>query len=845
MIKTFLKKIFSKREKVKQTPLEFSAALLSCWLITVGCCILLDSFFAIKVGVVTVIWQTLATMVLLVVLTKRWWLPFAAIGTVITASGVMTLLSDKALSIFNQFLSFLNWWFSNLPVDSEWHGEKGFYLVHTFVNIGVTILLFALLRVTKRPWAVASAAVILLVLAYVFGYIEYDLWAIPFMVAGIFPFIASEKFKSKKITSFKSLFGLLSEKWLFAIIATVVSLIICLSSMAVVFTTDGSVRTRFFTDVISDVQTVTKFYTKEQKSLQVSLYDIGLANDKSYVGGDLKDISSAVLAVTDLEESTFVKIAAYDTFDGVNWSNTFDNSYRVNGPWKEEEQKYLSTRLLNDNFYMSTASSMGTKRTVNVRVSFASHVFPTVGQVYNIKEITPNKNQILFDKGGRLLSYYGQEKGFSYSFDTIIYDTKQEILKEQLRFIIPIYGNTQDPLYDPEGDFYKYYTKSFINEPERVNQIIEYMSFDMENYYDKAYEICEFFSKRNGFLYTENPPEFQKGDNIVEKLFETRQGHCVYYATAMIAITRAAGIPSRLAAGYRTVRSSLTGKQVVDRSRPYAWVECYIPHIGWMSFDPTPNRRAISMGPGGIYGNMQKPNTEFEQEDTRDQDEDEELQSPGTKLEWDNGPLVSVYTFVPFVALIVALAVFNTLVSKRFYKFKSIRKRFKNNNKAQALYIYRDMLRQFSWLGVKLKKGETIGELTERTYRILNDDYARMISKGIASVEKMYYGEIEVNEGENADISTARQTLEKALASRNSKAFYVISNAINIIEWICYGKLQPTDEQVKMIFNAHTVLEKELKRRNNKLLYVIKRRTLLPIFAFSTKPKREKHRRKS
>ena len=487
---------------------------------------------------------------------------------------------------------------------------------------------------------------------------------------------------------------------------------------------------------------------------------------------------------------------------------------------------------------------MGIKRTVNMRVSYASHVFPSVGQVYNIKENTANKNQILFDKCGRLISYYGQDKGFSYSFDTIIYDTKQEILKEQIRYIIPIYGNNDGPLYDKEGDFYKYYTKSLVEQPEMINQIIEFMSFDMENYYDKAYEICEFFSKRNGFLYTETPPEFQKGDNILEKLFETRQGHCVYYSTAMIALTRAVGIPSRLAAGYRTVRSSLTNTQVVDRARPYAWVECYIPHIGWMSFDPTPNRRAVAMGPNGIYGNMQSPNTEFEQEDIRDQEEEEELQSPGTKLEWDNGSNISVYTFVPFIAVIVALAVFNTLFSKRFYTLKSVRKRFKNN-KARALYLYRDMLRQFSCLGSKLKKGETIGELTDRTYHLLSDNYAQLISKGITDVEKMYCGEIDVCESDETDISAARETLEKALAYRNNKAFSVVNNAINIIEWISYGNLQPTDEQVKIIFNAHTALEKELKRRNNKLLYVIKRRTLLPIFAFSIKSKRGNPRRKS
>lgn len=826
MIKVLKDKLF---KRYPETMLEFISGVISCWLITAATGIILNSFFVIEVGVMTIISQTFIFTILVALLSRRWWIPLIALGSVATIVILLALFNTNAQFVLKALWDFVKWWAAQLPTDSQWHSFIGFYLVHTFVNLGITIFYFALFRLTRKSWVLVLLALGVLVLAYVFGYTDYSIWAIPFLIAGIFPFIASEKFRNRRLPNFKTVFGLLGEKWLLATIATVVCFVIGFSSAVVAFGMGEDVRTRYFTDVVADIQTVTKLYTKEQKALQVSLYELGLARDRSFVGGSVRKPSSAILAYTDLTEPALVKIAAYDTFDGYNWQNTCDNTYRINGPWKEQEENYLASRLVNDEYLTKFAESSGYKKTVNIFMTRDSYFFPIIGQAYNFKELTPNRNQLLFDKNGRLISYYGQLEAFSYSFDTIIYDSKDTILKEQMKYIIPIYNNTTDPLYKVDSNFYKLYTKPYENQSKKVDSIVASMGFDVQNYYDKAYEICELFSEKNGFKYNDYPPEFKKGENIVDKLFETKQGHCVYYATAMISLTRAAGIPSRLAAGYVTVHSDAANGQVVDRANPYAWVECYIPHIGWVSFDPTPKRAARPVGHPGFSGAF--PN---------DLDvnylEDTELQTPGTALEWDGGPDVTEIVIIPLVSLLVAAIIFNTIFSSSFYRIKAVRKRFKDTRE-QLRFYYLDILRQFFWLGFPLKKGETITELTARVCAYISDNYAKQIARDIDNIEKLQCGEGEVLQAHSQSINEARKTLELALARKNLDSLGIITDAIEIMEQTYYGNLVPTDSQIQVVFDARLALEKELRNKNNSLTYTIKRRLLLPIFNPSFKKK--------
>lgn len=73
---------------------------------------------------------------------------------------------------------------------------------------------------------------------------------------------------------------------------------------------------------------------------------------------------------------------------------------------------------------------------------------------------------------------------------------------------------------------------------------------------------------------------------IVQAL-KARRGVCQDFAHIMIAVVRHWGVPARYVSGYLFHR-----RKGAERSSPdatHAWVEAYLPSIGWVGFDPTNN----------------------------------------------------------------------------------------------------------------------------------------------------------------------------------------------------------------------------------------------------------------
>lgn len=89
-----------------------------------------------------------------------------------------------------------------------------------------------------------------------------------------------------------------------------------------------------------------------------------------------------------------------------------------------------------------------------------------------------------------------------------------------------------------------------------------------------------------------------------------RQGVCQDFTHIMIALLRQIGIPARYVSGYLFHRRQ-THNQAIDRSvedATHAWVEAYLPELGWVGFDPTNNlivgERHIRVAVGRDYADV-------------------------------------------------------------------------------------------------------------------------------------------------------------------------------------------------------------------------------------------------
>jgi transglutaminase-like putative cysteine protease len=82
-------------------------------------------------------------------------------------------------------------------------------------------------------------------------------------------------------------------------------------------------------------------------------------------------------------------------------------------------------------------------------------------------------------------------------------------------------------------------------------------------------------------------PESTEVDSPIDQALEQRRGVCQDFAHIMIALARQLGIPCRYVSGYLFYPKDNKHRSVPDAT--HAWVECFLPDLGWVGFDPTNN----------------------------------------------------------------------------------------------------------------------------------------------------------------------------------------------------------------------------------------------------------------
>jgi len=122
--------------------------------------------------------------------------------------------------------------------------------------------------------------------------------------------------------------------------------------------------------------------------------------------------------------------------------------------------------------------------------------------------------------------------------------------------------------------------------PERVRQLASELTKGKINAYDKAKAIEAYLRT---YPYDLNIPAPPEGLDVADYfLFDLKKGYCDYYATSMVVLARASGLPARFVSGYSPGSYDAPNAQYVVRElHAHSWAEVYFPEIGWIEFEPT------------------------------------------------------------------------------------------------------------------------------------------------------------------------------------------------------------------------------------------------------------------
>jgi protein-glutamine gamma-glutamyltransferase len=121
----------------------------------------------------------------------------------------------------------------------------------------------------------------------------------------------------------------------------------------------------------------------------------------------------------------------------------------------------------------------------------------------------------------------------------------------------------------------------------RIPELAKRVAARTNTPYDQAVDIENYL--RSSFTYTLSLTGKPGDDPLPHFLFDTRAGHCEYFASAMAVMLRTLGIPTREVNGFLSGEyNDLAGDYIVRASDAHSWVEVYFPGTGWITFDPTP-----------------------------------------------------------------------------------------------------------------------------------------------------------------------------------------------------------------------------------------------------------------
>ena len=146
--------------------------------------------------------------------------------------------------------------------------------------------------------------------------------------------------------------------------------------------------------------------------------------------------------------------------------------------------------------------------------------------------------------------------------------------------------------FEIDYDNYKDYLTFYLNygKNDRIKALADEITKNCRTEYEKANALESYFYN-NDYIYDLSYNK-KKGENAEDFIFETKRGVCYEYATAMVLLARAAGIPARYCEGYNMTKPRQDSinpgaNYVITTEDAHGFPELYIKGYGWQSFEPT------------------------------------------------------------------------------------------------------------------------------------------------------------------------------------------------------------------------------------------------------------------
>ncbi len=255
------------------------------------------------------------------------------------------------------------------------------------------------------------------------------------------------------------------------------------------------------------------------------------------------------------DQPLYLRLQTFDFFDGVRWKKTNLSSVKKTIPFGG----------LDLNAIQQGAKILG-------------YDFEAVVQIGNQIPLSAVPTHLNFPSIAVSMDAYGQLKapgsilpGTSYSAKSAIYIKGNRVYAEQKS------PSNKD---------------IFLQRPNSMDNRIALLASEVSEAFmsvEGKSVALEQYLRLNYSYSVESLFNSQGRTPLAGFLFDKKEGHCEYFASALAIMLRTIGIPSRLVTGFSaTSQNPLTGYFEIYAYDAHAWVEAYIEGKGWLVLEPTP-----------------------------------------------------------------------------------------------------------------------------------------------------------------------------------------------------------------------------------------------------------------
>ena len=298
-------------------------------------------------------------------------------------------------------------------------------------------------------------------------------------------------------------------------------------------------------------------------------------------------------------ESLYWRLETLDVFDGVGWSRSSGSirNYDPNGNLGADYLRYQGTS--EDVLQMVQVQALAETRVPVAGVATEIHqlsnrraidplafrvaqdssvIYPPVlreGDIYQVRASYPDYDAdigVLASNNSGELSPMFQAAAAEGSF--------------------PMLPETRDISIEDPPDL-EFYTSLPEETPLTLRGVAASVTRGATTDFERAWMLEHWFRYSGNFVYSTEVSTGHDALLLEEWLSDPtsqnyRTGYCEQFATSMAVLGRLLNIPSRVVLGFTPGQITAQGVIQVRDTNAHAWVEMWMPEVGWVQFDPTP-----------------------------------------------------------------------------------------------------------------------------------------------------------------------------------------------------------------------------------------------------------------